>query len=194
MLVGGDSSTSARILSFSSCIPNVLRLSLSSATNTGVSVPARRSPMVDLLYGIWRAVCAAKDRKWPEIVQVPNRKRLKEQKSSLFVYFVVSLYLYIHGLSLSSFHYIHSYRVCINETHQYVRLNWSQNLNWQLLIIRGVWLASSAAKADIANSADRHTYSLTAEYIRARYLYLSDTNDMGSSPCISIFFAYIVCS
>jgi hypothetical protein len=36
--------------------------------------------------------------KWPEIVEVPNRKRRKEQKSSLFVSFLVSLYLYIHGV------------------------------------------------------------------------------------------------
>jgi len=61
-------------------------------------------------------------------------------------------------------------------------------MNWHVLIIRG-----SAAKADIANSTDYHTYSLTAKYVRARYQYSSDTKVIGSSPCISIFLSCWLC-
>jgi hypothetical protein len=107
-----------------------------------------------------------------------SRTRSNVRNRSHHYSHLCSFSISVHSWRFSFFHSVHSLMP---------RMYWRDtpiryNMNWHLLIIRG-----SPAKDDIANSADRHMHSLTAEYIRARYQYSSDTKGIGSNRCISIF-------
>lgn len=51
-----------------------------------------------------------------------------------------------------------------------------------------MWLASSAAKDGLCVQCGLLLYSVAAESIQARYQYSLETNCVGSSPSICIFF------
>ena len=94
-----------------------------------------------------------------------------------------SLYLCIHGISLSSIHYSHSCHTYINQRHQYLCLIWSYNMNQSSLIFQ----ASSAAKVKYCEQCRYFSCSHLAEYVKAQCQYSFGTKYIGT-----IFFFFFL--